>query len=77
MTIISHRVPQGSVLDPRLFIIFINDVHKSIRHSQMLHFADNTNLLYINKSMKKINTLIMIFLLLYNSWDLTRSVECR
>ena len=51
----SDGVPQESVLDPLLFIIFIKDLHKSIRHSQMLHFADDTNLLYINKSMKKIN----------------------
>ena len=50
---ISHAVPQRSVLGPLLFIILINDLHKSIRHSQMLHFADDTNLLYINKSMKK------------------------
>ena len=67
-------VPQGSVLGHLLFITFINDLHKSIRHScQMLHFAGDTNL-YINKSMKKINTLIMIFLLLFNGGDLTRSV---
>ena len=52
--LISHGVPQGSVLGPPLFIIFINDLHKSIRHSQMLHFADDANLLYINKSMKRI-----------------------
>ena len=51
--LISHGVPQGSVLGPLLFIIFVYGLNKSIRHSQMLHFADDTNLLYINKSMKK------------------------
>ena len=40
---------------PTLFIIFINKLQKSIRHSQMLHFADDTNFLYINNSIKKIN----------------------
>ena len=36
-------------------IIFINDLHKSVRHSQKLYSADDTNLLYANKSMKKVN----------------------
>ena len=35
-----------SVLGPLLFIIFINDLHKSVKQSQILHFADDTNLLY-------------------------------
>ena len=66
--LISHGVPQGSVLGPLLFIIFINDLHKSIRHSQMLHFADDTNLLYINKSMKRINKHINHDLFLIVQW---------
>ena len=52
---ISHGLPQSSVSGPLLVIIFVNDLHKSIRLSQMLHLPEDTILLYIDKSMKKIN----------------------
>ena len=65
---ISHGVPQGSVLGPLLFIIFINDLHKAIKYSNVHHFADDTNLLYINKSVKKVNMYINHDLQLLCHW---------
>ena len=38
-----------------MFIIFINDLNISIKSSKARHFADDTNLLLINKSLKQIN----------------------
>ena len=46
----THGVPQLSVLGPLLFILYINNLNKAIIHSYVHHFADDTNLLYCNKS---------------------------
>ena len=45
-----YGVPQGSVLDPLLFLIYINDLHNAIKFSTVQQFADDTNLLVSNVS---------------------------
>ena len=55
---INCGVPQGSVIGPLLFLLYIKDLNQAIKFCKVHHFVDDTDLLYSGKSIKKLNKLV-------------------
>ena len=47
---INCGVPQGSILGPLLYLIYVNDCAKSLKHSDAILYADDTTLVFSAKT---------------------------
>ena len=65
---ISAGVPQGSVLGPLLFLIYINDLCNAISHSQASLFADDTSIIYDDYSLEIIERRLNLDLSSLYNW---------
>ena len=65
---VNHGVPQGSVLGPLLFLIYINDLPNSLYSGQPYIFADDTGLSYIQHNPKALQKRLNIDMKLLLKW---------
>ena len=49
-------VPQGSILGPQLFTLFVNDLPNSVTIGQVIMYADDTTIMYSSTNSAEIET---------------------
>ena len=65
---LNFGVPQGSVLGPLLFLIFINDLPNCVKQSKIVLYADDTALFFANKDVMTIERALQEGLNSLNNW---------
>ena len=65
---ISYGTPQGSCLGPLIFLLFNNDLHRAIRYSNVILFADDTTLYVTDHSINNIKKCLEHDLKLLQDW---------
>ena len=63
-----YGVPQGSVLGPRLFLLFINDINKSLENIIIKLFADDTNCFISGNNFNQLERLVEVELNKLQKW---------
>ena len=73
--LMEYGVPQGSILGPLLFLIYVNDLHLAIKYSSVIHYADDTKLIASNKSAKILTRNLNYDLKILSKWMRTNKIS--
>ena len=68
-------VSQGLVLEPLLFLMYINDLNKCVKYSKAHHFADDTSILQSGKSLEVFTKILNQDLKTLSQWLKTNKLS--
>ena len=76
---VNYGMPQGSCLGPLIFLIFVNDLHLHLQHSECVQFADDTTLVFTHQNLNYLHFSIESELACIQDWfntnKLTLNIE--